>query len=199
MEKDPSTRYQTASGVISDLKPLVSVTKSSISVVQAKPKKRWIATIVGVTLIAIVIVAGIKYWPESKENSPFSINEDRIMLAILPFENLGAPEDEYFADGITNEITSKVIILKDLGVIGRTSVLQYKRTKKRVSEIGNELNVDFILEGTIRWDKSGDVDKVRISPQLTSSGNNIPKFFVLVRVIPHLTGSTPLINLCGLS
>jgi TolB-like protein len=88
------------------------------------------------------------------------------MLAVLPFENLGAEEDEYFADGITDEITSRVGILNGLGVIARTSILQYKGTTKRISEIGSELNVDYILEGTIRWDKSGDVDKVRITPQL---------------------------------
>jgi TolB-like protein len=88
------------------------------------------------------------------------------MLAVLPFENLGSPDDEYFADGITDEIRSRVAILDDLAVIARTSILQYKGTTKRISEIGAELNVDYILEGTIRWDKSGSVNKVRITPQL---------------------------------
>jgi TolB-like protein/Tfp pilus assembly protein PilF len=88
------------------------------------------------------------------------------MLAVLPFENLGAPGDEYFADGITDEITSRVAVLNGLGVIARTSILQYKGTTKRIGEIGEELGVDYILEGTIRWDKSGEIDKVRITPQL---------------------------------
>jgi TolB-like protein len=114
----------------------------------------------------MLIVAGLKYWPGRETANPDRGIQERLMVAVLPFENLGAPEDEYFADGITDEITSRVAVLKGLGVIARTSILQYKGTTKRISEIGAELNVDYILEGTIRWDKSGNVSKVRITPQL---------------------------------
>ncbi|MEE8576452.1 MAG: protein kinase [candidate division Zixibacteria bacterium] len=166
LEKDPSLRYQSAVGVVSDLKPLVSQTKGYMNAVPAKQKASWPIAVGGLVIIAILMAAGIKYWPADKIEQPVIPIDERIMLAVLPFENLGPPEDEYFADGITDEITSKVGILDGLGVIARTSILQYKGTTKRISEIGEELGVEYILEGTIRWDKSGEVDKVRITPQL---------------------------------
>jgi serine/threonine-protein kinase len=89
-----------------------------------------------------------------------------VKLAVLPFENLGAPEDEYFADGITDEITSKVAVIHGLRVISRTSAKKYKTTDKGLREIGRELGVDYVLEGTIRWDKGGEHERVRITPQL---------------------------------
>ncbi|MDH3938837.1 MAG: protein kinase [candidate division Zixibacteria bacterium] len=166
LEKETSMRYQTSGGVVSDLKRLVVSTQSSMTVTPAKQKSRWPLALGGLVTIAILIVAGVKYYPGDKDEQKVTPIDERIILAVLPFENLGAPEDEYFADGITGEITSKVNVLDGLGVMARTSVLQYKGTTKRISEIGAELNVDYILGGTIRWDKSGSVDKIRITPEL---------------------------------
>ncbi len=166
LEKDPSMRYQSAAGVISDLKPLIASTRSSMTLPSTKQKNRWPLAVGGLVIIVGLLVAGVKYWPDGDTGHPGAPTQGRIMLAVLPFENLGAPEDEYFADGITDEITSRVAVLNGLGVIARTSILQYKGTKKRIAEIGSELNVDYILEGTIRWDKSGNIDRVRITPQL---------------------------------
>jgi TolB-like protein len=66
----------------------------------------------------------------------------RTMVAVLPFENLGSPEDGYFADGMTEEITARLAGLQQLGVISRTSTLQYKGTTKPIKQIGKELGVD---------------------------------------------------------
>jgi TolB-like protein/Flp pilus assembly protein TadD len=90
----------------------------------------------------------------------------KTMIAVLPFQNLGDPGDEYFADGMTEEITSRLAAVRDLGVISRTSAMQYKGTNKSLQEIGEELGVDYVLEGTVRWSKSGEADRVRITPQL---------------------------------
>ncbi len=91
----------------------------------------------------------------------------RKMLAVLPFENLGPADDEYFADGITEEIISRLSAVKEIGVISRTSVMQYKGTKKAIRDIGGELGVDYILEGTVRWGKGAQgASRVRITPQL---------------------------------
>jgi TolB-like protein/Tfp pilus assembly protein PilF len=95
------------------------------------------------------------------------------MIAVLPFENLGAPEDEYFADGMTDELTSRLASISSLGVISRTSSMQYKNTTKSLRQIGKELGVGFVLEGTIRWDKSGDTNFVRILPQLIDVANDV--------------------------
>ncbi len=96
----------------------------------------------------------------------------RKMLAVLPFENLGSPDDEYFADGITDEITGKLATVRELGVISRTSTMQYKKTTKNLRQIATELGVDYILEGTIRWDKSGATSRVRILPQLIRASDD---------------------------
>ncbi|UCC44823.1 MAG: tetratricopeptide repeat protein, partial [Candidatus Zixiibacteriota bacterium] len=85
---------------------------------------------------------------------------------VLPFENLGDPEDEYFADGITDEITSRLAQLPDIGVISRTSAMQYKGSGAGLRQIGQELGVQYILEGTIRWARQGNTNRVRITPQL---------------------------------
>jgi adenylate cyclase len=84
-------------------------------------------------------------------------------LAVLPFVNISASaEDEYFSDGITEELISRLSRLGELTVIARTSVMQYKQTAKSIAEIGRELGVGTILEGSVR--KAGD--RLRVTAQL---------------------------------
>jgi TolB-like protein len=87
------------------------------------------------------------------------------MLVVLPFENLcGDPEQEFFAEGLTEELISHVGQLnpKRLGVIARTSAIQYKGSKKTIGEIASELGVEYVLEGSVRCQESG----VRVTAQL---------------------------------
>jgi TolB-like protein/Flp pilus assembly protein TadD len=87
------------------------------------------------------------------------------MLAVLPFENLGGdPEQEYFADGLTEEMISHLGQLdpRRLGVIARTSAIQYKSTRKSITEIASELKVSYVLEGSVRCEGKG----ARITAQL---------------------------------
>jgi serine/threonine-protein kinase len=96
----------------------------------------------------------------------------RMMLVVLPFENLGPAEDEYFADGITEEITARLAKVDGLGIIARTSAILYKDSDKSVETIGEELGVDYVLEGTVRWEHTSDGgSRVRVTPQLISSGD----------------------------
>jgi TolB-like protein/Flp pilus assembly protein TadD/predicted Ser/Thr protein kinase len=119
-----------------------------------------------VAVLAALVVGGIFLF-----NRPGDTGEGdapaRKMVVVLPFENLGDAEMEYFADGMTEEITGKLASLSGLGVIGRSSALQYKKTSKSLKEIGGELGVTYVLEGTVRWEKtpSGE-SRVRVSPQL---------------------------------
>ena len=90
----------------------------------------------------------------------------RERLAVLPFLNISPdPNDEFFADGLTEELISKLSEVKGLKVIARTSVMNYKRKEKNVSEIGRELGVGSIIEGSVR--KAGN--KIRVSVQLIDS------------------------------
>jgi serine/threonine-protein kinase len=91
-------------------------------------------------------------------------------LVVLPFANLGAAEDAYFAAGVTEELTARLTAVDRLRVIGSTSANRYKNTNKAIPEIGKELGVDYILEGSIRWQKSGKgPPRVRVTPQLVST------------------------------
>ena len=89
----------------------------------------------------------------------------KVVLAVLPFENLsGDVEQEYFSDGLTDEMIMQLGRLNPerLGVIARTSAMKYKLTKKTVAEIGRELGVSYVVEGTVR--RAGT--RVRVTAQL---------------------------------
>jgi len=93
-------------------------------------------------------------------------NPDNHRIAILPLANISAdPKDEYFSEGMTEELISTVSRIAGLKVIARTSVMRYKGTAKPVGEIGKELGVGTILEGSVR--KTGN--KVRITAQLVNA------------------------------
>ena len=88
-------------------------------------------------------------------------------VAVLPFENLGRPEDEYFADGLTDAVRGKLTSLPGLQVTARSSSSQYKKTAKSPREIGRELGVDYLLTGTVRWQQGGGgQSRVQVSPEL---------------------------------
>jgi adenylate cyclase len=94
-------------------------------------------------------------------------------VAVLPFTNISMnPGDEYLADGMTEEMITSVSKMKGLRVIARTSVMRYKGTHKPIAEIGRELNVGSVLEGSVR--KAGD--KIRISVQLVDTLNEEPQW-----------------------
>jgi TolB-like protein len=165
--KEKEERYQHIDDLLADLRR----ERKSLDYVKTGPlaqpvetqktiKKKTLSLVVAGLAVLILIVG---YFALFNKKEPES---GRKMLAVLPFENLGAPEQEYFADGITEEITTHLAKVSGLGVISRTSVLQYKDTKKTVQQIGKELGVQYLLEGTILWDKSEVTNRVRINPQL---------------------------------
>ena len=119
-----------------------------------------VAILVGLIVIALAVY--LIGWRASSRNS---IAGARIRLAVLPFENLSRNQDqEWFSDGLTEEMITQLGRLQPerLGVIGRASVMRYKATKKSLEEIGGELNVDYILEGSVRRES----DRVRVTAQL---------------------------------
>jgi TolB-like protein/DNA-binding SARP family transcriptional activator/Flp pilus assembly protein TadD len=93
-------------------------------------------------------------------------------IVVLPFTNLGPVGQEYFADGITEEITARLAAVGDLRVIGTTSATAYKGTTKTILDIGRELGVAYILEGSVRWEQpSQGRARVRVTPQLVSTAD----------------------------
>jgi adenylate cyclase len=103
-------------------------------------------------------------WSETEKPMPAQLDKRRI--AVLPFASLSPdPNDEYFADGLTEELITTLSKLSQLTVIARTSVMVYKGAAKRVSDISRELNVGTLVEGSVR--KAGN--KLRITVQLLDS------------------------------
>jgi adenylate cyclase len=94
-------------------------------------------------------------------------------VAVLPFTNISVEKgDDYFADGMTEEVISSVSRTQGLRVIARTSVMKYKGSSKAVSEVGRELGVASVIEGSVR--KAGD--KVRVTVQLVDASTEEPKW-----------------------
>ncbi len=123
--------------------------------------RSWVAVLV--MLLACGLASSI-YLQRSRKPS-LDMAQQRVMLAVLPFANLsGDPTQEYFSDGLTEETITDLGKLNParLGVIARTSAMAYKDTSKTVSQIGRELGVDFILEGSIRQEGG----RARVSAQL---------------------------------
>ena len=120
---------------------------------------RWI---VSLAALVVLLATGI-YLLRVRSHSAAA--QRRVMLAVLPFANLSNdPEQEYFSDGLTEETITDLGELNPerLGVIARTSSTAYKHTNKTIAQIGHELGVDYVLEGSVR--REGGV--VRISAQL---------------------------------
>jgi len=164
LRKDRNVRYQSVADLEADLKGVQKEITSGIAPFKQRIKNRKVLVI---GMVALILIVGYTIFSRFFGPSTKEPGSQRKMLAVLPFENLGTPDQEYFADGITEEIMARLANIQGLGVIARTSVLQYKNSKKTIPEIGKELNVDYVLEGTIRWQKSSEGEsRVRVTPQL---------------------------------
>jgi TolB-like protein/DNA-binding winged helix-turn-helix (wHTH) protein/Tfp pilus assembly protein PilF len=121
------------------------------------PRRAWI---VAAMLPAVLGVLGVLVVDKPRGN-------ERHLLVVLPFANLGA--EEYFADGLTDELITQLGRLQParLGVIARTSAMQYRGTRKTVPQIAAELGVDYIVEGSVRQEGS----RVRISAKLIQAAD----------------------------
>ena len=155
----PADRYATAAQFAEALHPATAPAA-------AAGKKRRNAMAYGA--IAILAIVGA-YTVISRTLGPpeAAVAAESPKLAVLPFENLGSSEDDYFADGITEEITSRIAEIGGLRVISRTSAMQYENHSKTLRQVGEELGVEYVLEGTIRTDRApGGAGQVRVTPQL---------------------------------
>tara|TARA_B100000131_G_scaffold62584_1_gene58787 strand:- start:360 stop:2369 length:2010 start_codon:yes stop_codon:yes gene_type:complete len=147
---------KTPEGFIKTSKKNINKTKTSPPSKPFYQQKRNLLLIAGIIGGVLIGGFGNNLLPKKTQ-----INEKSI--AVLPFENLGQDQqDEYFADGMTEDILTELSKIKDLLVISRTTIMKYKNTEKTLKEIGKELGVANILEGSIR--RVGG--RVRITGQL---------------------------------
>ena len=154
LEKDREKRYQHTSELCADLRRL----RREIDSRRLALEKREVN--------APVFVGTV-----SERSEPSSAGEvERIMLAVLPFKNLsGNKKHDYFCEGVTEEMITQLarISPERLGVIARTSAMQYRSTDKSVRQVGRELGVSYLLEGSVRRARN----HVRIAAQLIQVGD----------------------------
>jgi TolB-like protein/DNA-binding winged helix-turn-helix (wHTH) protein/Tfp pilus assembly protein PilF len=120
---------------------------------------------VGVVGLLVILIAGViaaRYFTTRNSNSVLA-GKQTTSLVVLPLENLsGDQEQDYFADGMTDELIANLAKIRSLRVISRSTAMAYKHTRKPLSEIANELHVDAVVEGTVlRVDQ-----RVRITAEL---------------------------------
>jgi TolB-like protein len=119
-----------------------------------------------VIITILVVVVCILLYPKIFNKK--KVIEFEKSIAVLPFDNLSSDEEQaWFSDGITDVIINQLSRISDFRVLGRTSTLKYRGEKKTVSEIGEELEVNFLIEGTVQRQE----DQIRISVQLIQVPN----------------------------
>jgi serine/threonine protein kinase/tetratricopeptide (TPR) repeat protein len=166
LEKDRENRFQTAKDIAFALSEASSPTTAVTSGVDvAVPKGTDRKKLVIAAAMVVVLAAGLFLWKRPKTGSPVSSGGVR-RVAVLPFENLGAPEDDYFADGIADEVRAKLTSLPSLQVIARGSSTPYKKSTKTPKQIAEELNASYLLTATVRWEKTGGSSRVHVTPEL---------------------------------
>jgi TolB-like protein/Flp pilus assembly protein TadD/tRNA A-37 threonylcarbamoyl transferase component Bud32 len=145
----------------------VAAASRALPVVGSGAGRRW-RTAAIVTAVLLVLVGGAltaRRFVASRAAAPDAAGPR--VVAVLPFKNLGPPGDQYFADGLTEEITSRLAGLSGLRVISRTSADQYRASEQSVRTIGGELGADYVLEGSVRWARDGaGLGRLRVTPQL---------------------------------
>jgi TolB-like protein/Tfp pilus assembly protein PilF/tRNA A-37 threonylcarbamoyl transferase component Bud32 len=197
LEKDPEARYQSAKDVRNELKSLrrevdsgVVMTGSGATPISAAPpwKGARSSGLWAVAGFAAMVILAAGWWLGRGTGTDPAAGDERAVafatgvasaargdmpsVAVLPFANLSAdPDNEYFTDGLTEELINALVNVEGLRIPARTSVYALKETNLDIQEIGRKLGVDNILEGSVR--KAGD--HLRISAQLikVSDGFNL--------------------------
>lgn len=161
LTKNPEQRLGNIAEAAVEISETLRKPATTLPTMSAKLRK--VVTIVSAAIIIVLLAIALRSLPE-KQAHLFS---NEIRLVVLPFENLGSAEIEYFSDGITDEITARLAGVHGLGVISRQSAMQYKKSEKNTRQIAEELSVDYILEGTIQCERPSDPNnRVKIRPRL---------------------------------
>ena len=159
LAKDRDERWQTADGVLGELKRA-----SASTMVRTHPQaRRWVAAIVvtAITGLTAWLTGGFQHWSTAPAASHIR------SIAVLPLEDLSSdPDQEYFADGMTEQLIADLATIGELRVISRTSVMHYRNARKPVPTIARELQVDAIIEGSVVRAS----DRLRITVKLIRGG-----------------------------
>jgi serine/threonine-protein kinase len=175
LEKHAADRPQSAGEMLAELEAAVTPSGATTPHLGAikprtadKSERRGLFMAVGLALVLLTLASSSWYWYDHKTPVVAAVAADTTpSLAVLPFENLGKADDAYFAEGMTDEISSRLGTVSGLRLIGRQSAKSYTNTTKTPAQIGKELGVGYLLTGTVRWDRSrAGHNLVKVSPAL---------------------------------
>src|SRR5262249_51865098 len=163
LEKEPSNRFQSARDVEFALSDATGPTATGVHAFRPGAGRKWLFA--AAAAVAAAVRGGILVTRRPHRGATAKPGVKR--LAVLPFENLGAPEDDYFADGIADAVRGKLTSVPGLEVIARGSSTPYKKTQKKLKQIAQELEVGYLLTATVRWQKGAGVsNRVEVMPEL---------------------------------
>jgi non-specific serine/threonine protein kinase len=164
MSKSPDKRYQSVHEVKTDLVEELSLLSSFDTAPYTKPTVSRISSLTaGFWVLGFLIVAVLIYWNWGFLTEPAaSLEGEQKSIAVLPFDNLSGSDDDAFIDGLTEDIITQLHKVTELSVVSRTSSFLYRDSEKSLAEIGEELGVALLLEGSVRRQD----DQLRVSAQL---------------------------------
>ncbi len=171
--KKPEERYQNVSELAKDLRNL----QTGTSVPSTKPAKKKASLVKKVLLgfggFMLALLGGLAWYiyPFLYVPEPIQKQHDKA-IAVLYFDNMSREEDEYFSDGLTEELISRLARIQNLKVASRTDVRIFKSEPASITKIGEELNVDYVVEGSVR--KAGD--RIRITAQLINTSDGFHRW-----------------------
>jgi serine/threonine protein kinase/tetratricopeptide (TPR) repeat protein len=171
LEKDRNLRYQHASEIRADLQRVKRDTESASGLApspavsgMAARSRMLIAAVVG--LFIVVVAFAVYHWYPARSASSSTAVAGKPSIAVLPLQNISSePDSAYFADGMTDEITTKLSKIQGVNVASHSAVTALKNSAGDAAEPGRRLGVRYLLEGSVR--KSGD--QVRVNVHLVDS------------------------------
>ncbi len=176
LDKEPAHRYQSAKELLADLRRLTASSAQNVVPESLRPTVRIRKKVLGYVVLGLgamlaLAVTLVGFNIRGLRDDLFGRKRPAQIhtIAVLPLANVsGDPEEEYFADGVTDELITELAQVGGLRVISRTSVMAYKGVKKPLPQIARELGVDAVVEGSVQ--RSGD--KVRINAELIEASTD---------------------------
>jgi TolB-like protein/Flp pilus assembly protein TadD len=145
--------------------PAGATTAVSAAPAAARTPRRVPSALAFVLGLLVTATMGMLLWRQAHRADPAGADGSRV-VAVLPFENLGGADQEYFADGVTDAIRGKLAAIQGLQVIARSSSSAYRGSGKSPSQIADELGAQYLLTGTVRWERDASGNRVQVSPEL---------------------------------
>jgi len=166
LEKDPENRYQSARELAVDLRRLTSASATVRAAQPTRLRRRTVVIAVALpVLLALAVIAALRFGRGRNASSPLPTAPS---IAVLPFVDMSPEKDqEYFADGLAEELLNSLARTPGLRVVARTSSFQFKGKNANLADIGRELNAATILEGSVRK----QANRARITAQLINASD----------------------------